>query len=130
MKALIRAPAVQLALGFLLSSYIAFALATMRWRFENRAPADAAVASPQGLIGCFWHSRISISPACWPLDRAQEPRAMISLSADGEFIAKAMERVGFPAIRGSASKNNDRAKGLYARLARAQNLEPTAEAAE
>ena len=30
---------------------------------------------------------------------------MISLSADGEFIAIAMEKLGFPAIRGSAAKS-------------------------
>jgi hypothetical protein len=62
------------------------------------------------VIACFWHSRIALSPACWPLDRAQEPRALISLSADGEFIAKAMEKVGFPAIRGSAAKRGDQAR--------------------
>lgn len=35
---------------------------------------------------------------------------MISLSPDGEFIAKAMARIGFPAIRGSSRKDSDPAK--------------------
>jgi lysophospholipid acyltransferase (LPLAT)-like uncharacterized protein len=65
------------------------------------------------VIVCFWHARISISPACWDLKRAQEPRALISLSADGEFIAKAVSWLGFPAIRGSSTKKSapDKVKG-------------------
>ncbi len=58
---------------------------------------------------CLWHDRISLSPASWPKE-AQECRALISLSADGEFIAKAMALVGFPAIRGSSQKRSDPAK--------------------
>jgi lysophospholipid acyltransferase (LPLAT)-like uncharacterized protein len=88
-------------------------LKTIRWRHQGREAAEAIWDAGGPVIVCFWHSRIGLSPACWPLDRAQEPRALISLSADGEFIAKAMERVGFPAIRGSASKRADKvqAKG-------------------
>jgi len=59
------------------------------------------------VIVCFWHSRIALSPACWPLDRAQPPRALISLSPDGQFIAGAVQRLGFPAIRGSSRKDTD-----------------------
>ena len=38
---------------------------------------------------------------------------MVSLSPDGEFIAQAVDRLGFPAIRGSSSKKSapDKAKG-------------------
>jgi hypothetical protein len=46
---------VQSTLAFLLSTYIGVTLSTMRWRFENRAVADTAVAQPGGVIGCFWH---------------------------------------------------------------------------
>ena len=63
-----------------------------------------------GVIVCFWHSRIGLSPASWPPGRAQEPRVLISLSPDGQFIASAMERIGFPAIRGSAAKTASAAK--------------------
>ena len=111
MKSFFRSAPVQTALAALLATYLRFTLRTIRWRQQGLHLAEAIWDAGGPVIVCFWHSRISISPACWPLDRAQEPRAMISLSADGEFIAKAMERVGFPAIRGSASKNNDRAKG-------------------
>jgi lysophospholipid acyltransferase (LPLAT)-like uncharacterized protein len=112
-KNLLRAAWLQSALAALLASYLNVTLKTIRWRQEGLPKAESVWKAGGPVIVCFWHSRIAISPACWPLDRAQEPRALISLSADGEFIAKAMEKVGFPAIRGSASKRSDqtRAKG-------------------
>jgi lysophospholipid acyltransferase (LPLAT)-like uncharacterized protein len=110
-KSFFRSTRVQSALAALLAGYLRFTLKTIRWRQEGLPLAEAIWDAGGPVIVCFWHSRISISPACWPLERAQEPRALISLSADGEFIARAMERVGFPAIRGSASRTNDRAKG-------------------
>jgi lysophospholipid acyltransferase (LPLAT)-like uncharacterized protein len=67
------------------------------------------------VIVCFWHGRIALSAVAWPMDRvrdgtAKEPRALISLSPDGAFIASAMARLGFPAIRGSSTKETDKAK--------------------
>ena len=94
-----------------LAAYLRFALGTIRWRWEGREAAEAVWDAGGGVIVCFQHGRIALSPACWPLDRAQEPRAMISLSADGGFIAAAVARLGFPAIRGSAAKPSDPAPG-------------------
>ena len=111
-----RRPGVQAALAWLMAAYLRFALSTIRWRQEDRACAEAVWDARQtgpassgrgGVIVCFWHSRIALSPACWPLDRAQEPRALISLSPDGQFIAGAVQRLGFPAIRGSSRKETD-----------------------
>ena len=76
-------------------------LRTIRWRHEGREVAEAIWNAGGPVLVCFWHSRIPLSPACWPLGWAQEPRAVISLSPDGEFIAKAMERLSFGSIRGS-----------------------------
>jgi lysophospholipid acyltransferase (LPLAT)-like uncharacterized protein len=113
MKRLFRAPAVQAALAVLFAAYLRFALATIRWRQENLGEAEAVWDAGGGVLVCFWHSRIALSPACWPLDRAQAPRALISLSPDGQFIAGAVARLGFPAIRGSSAKASDpkKAKG-------------------
>jgi lysophospholipid acyltransferase (LPLAT)-like uncharacterized protein len=109
----LRSPAVQSVLAWLLAAWLKLCLATIRWRHENRGVAEAIWDAGGGVIVCFWHSRITLSPACWPLDRAQEPRALVSLSPDGEFIAQAVARLGFPAIRGSSSKKDapDKAKG-------------------
>ena len=115
MKRFFRQPAVQAALAWLFTTYVRFCLNTTRWTQEGVERAEPIWAkrgeTGGGVIVCFWHSRIAISPACWPLDKAQTPRALISHSADGRFIALAMERLGFPAILGSASKTADASKG-------------------
>ncbi len=109
LKSFIRSPRVQGALAVILSTYLDFALKTTRWTYENREPADVAVASPKGIIGCFWHGRIPLGPACREV-LAQKPRkVIISLSPDGEFIARAMSRLSFPAIRGSSARKDDAA---------------------
>jgi lysophospholipid acyltransferase (LPLAT)-like uncharacterized protein len=100
-KSLLRSSPVQTALAFLLAGYLGLVLRTMRWSKAELARAEPVWDSGGPVIVCFWHSRIALSPACWPLGRAQEPRALISHSADGEFIARAMTWLGFPAIRGS-----------------------------
>jgi lysophospholipid acyltransferase (LPLAT)-like uncharacterized protein len=104
MKGLFRSRAVQGTLAFLLAAWLKLCISTTRWTHENIEAAEGVWDAKGPVIVCFWHARISISPACWPLDRAQEPRALISLSRDGEFIAHAVARLGFPAIRGSSTK--------------------------
>ncbi len=113
MKSLFRSPFVQGALALILAAWLKFCIATTRWRSENREAAEAVWDAGGAVIVCFWHGRIALSPACWDLKRAQKPRALISLSPDGEFIAKAVSKLGFPAIRGSSSKADkpDKAKG-------------------
>jgi lysophospholipid acyltransferase (LPLAT)-like uncharacterized protein len=95
---------VQSTLALIVSGWIAFALATMRWTFVDREAADAAMAAESGAIGCFWHGRIAMAVVCKRVLKAKPRRVLISLSADGEFIAQAVERLGFPAIRGSAGR--------------------------
>ena len=104
MKAFIRSPFVQWTLSMILSGYIDLALATMRWRFVDTENVDKAVSGPDGVIGCFWHGRNALAVACRRVLKHKPRRVMISMSRDGEFIAKAVERLGFPAIRGSAGK--------------------------
>ncbi len=104
MKAFFRHPVVQATVAWLLSAYINFALATMRWRFVDRAGVDSMVASSEGAIGAFWHGRITLAVVCRRVLKHKPRRVLISLSPDGEFIAQAVERLGFPAIRGSAGK--------------------------
>jgi lysophospholipid acyltransferase (LPLAT)-like uncharacterized protein len=100
-------------LAWTLAHWMRFCFATIRWTRQNEAVAEKVWADGGGVLCAFWHSRIGLSPACWPLDRAQPAKALISLSPDGQFIAKAVARQGFPAIRGSSSNKDkaDRAKG-------------------
>ena len=64
--------------------------------------AGGAGGAPGGpVIVCFWHSRIALSPACWPLGRAQTPRALISLSADGDVRLASRWRCSAEAMAGA-----------------------------
>lgn len=114
----LRYPVVQSVLAWTLAQWMRFCFATIRWTHENRPVAEGVWDARGPVICAFWHSRIGLSPACWPLDRAQPAKALISLSADGQFIAKAVARQGFPAIRGSSAnkERTDAAKGGTAAL--------------
>lgn len=103
-----RNPVVQSALAWTLAQWMRFCIATIRWTHENQPVAEKVWDQGGGVLCVFWHSRIALAPSCWPLGRAQPAKALISLSADGEFIAKAVARQGFPAVRGS-SANKDKA---------------------
>jgi lysophospholipid acyltransferase (LPLAT)-like uncharacterized protein len=105
----LRIPFIQNTLAWVLAAWMRFCFATIRWTHQNEGAAEAVWKQGGGVLAVFWHSRIGLSPACWPLDRATPAKALISLSADGEFIAKAVARQGFPAVRGS-SANKDKAK--------------------
>ena len=104
MKSFIRSAFVQTLLSMILSGYIDLALFTMRWRFVDTEEANKAIDGPGGMIGAFWHGRITLAVVCRRVLRHKPRRVLISLSRDGEFIARAVERLGFPAIRGSAAK--------------------------
>ena len=109
----IRNPVVQALLSRLMAGWMRFCHATIRWRFENREAVEAVWDGGGPVIIAFWHSRIALSPAAWDHGRAQPARALISLSPDGQFIADAVARLGFPAIRGSSQKKDspEKAKG-------------------
>lgn len=100
-------------MALVLTNYLRLCFATMRWRREGEDTAEATRHLGRGLIVCFWHGRIALSPGSWPLGRKHrgpQPRALISLSPDGEFIARTMAALGVEAIRGSSVKASDRAK--------------------
>lgn len=111
-KKIARAGAVQVILASVFTAYLKLVYATLRWTREGEAQAEVVWAegasSGVGAILCLWHARIPLSAPTWPRGRAtQEMRALISRSADGEFIALVMDRLGFPAIRGSSKKRTD-----------------------
>ena len=108
MKALLRSGPVQSLLALLLGGYLWLVLHTIRWKIHNRPPADALLADPAGFLVCFWHSQIAAAIGAQPLCRPlRATRLIISLSPDGEFIAKAMQMMDLPAFRGSSRKTRD-----------------------
>ena len=104
----LRNPVIQAVLAWLLAGWMRFCFATIRWTHQNEGVAEAVWKQGGGVLCTFWHSRIALSPACWPLDRAQPVKALISLSPDGQFLARAVALQGIPAVRGS-SANKDKA---------------------
>lgn len=114
MKKLLRSDGVQAFLGFLLGVYLRIVLATVRWRHENAEAVEPVLAGDSGAIALFWHGRIplclSVAPQWW----RKRTRCLVSPSADGEFVARALAMSGFPAIRASSAKKGDAAKARQA----------------
>lgn len=114
MKGLLRRPGVQAVLGWILAAYLKLILRTVRWRHVNLACVEPNLAGDEGALALFWHGRIplclSIAPQWW----RKNTKALISPSADGEFIAQALAHSGFPAIRMSSAKKGDTAKARAA----------------
>jgi lysophospholipid acyltransferase (LPLAT)-like uncharacterized protein len=101
MKRLLRHGAVQTLLALIVAAYLRVLFLTMRWRLEGVENAAALVDGPEGMIVLFWHGRIVTAMACRRLLKRKPRYALVSLSRDGAFIAKAAEWVGVPTIRGS-----------------------------
>lgn len=99
-------------LAWVFAAYLRLVYATISWRREDQEKVEGVWAAGGGAILCFWHARIPLAPQSWPNREGerQEIHALISQSADGEFIARAVEHIGFPAIRGSSKKRKDPAK--------------------
>lgn len=114
MKAFLRSAPVQWVLSVTLTAYIWLMLRTVRWRHENLDCLEPVLAGDSPAIGLFWHGRIGLCLATAPQWWRKRTRALISPSADGEFIAQALQRMGFPAIRGSSAKPGDAAKARAA----------------
>jgi lysophospholipid acyltransferase (LPLAT)-like uncharacterized protein len=103
-KRFFRLGAVQSTLAFLLAAYLGFVSATMRWRMLPSNEVAEELAKPEGGMVFFWHGRIALGVVARRLVAGRTMRVMISLSPDGEFIAKAAARLGFLAIRGSTAR--------------------------
>lgn len=114
MKTLLRSEGVQAFLGWVLGTYLRTVLGTVRWRHENLACVEPVLAGDSGAIALFWHGRIPLSLATAPQWWRKRTRALVSPSADGEFVAKALAMSGFPAIRASSAKKGDSAKARQA----------------
>ena len=127
MKALLRSDAVQAVLGWVAWLYLELVIRTIRWTRigeEPGGPLDQVLRGPGGMIGCFWHGDIALSiTAKVAVIEHKLTRILISLSPDGEFIARSMVRHNMPPIRGSsAKKGKDKAKGGAAAFREALDL--------
>ena len=106
MKGFLRHPRVQAVLARLVAAYIELIIRTLRWKTAGAGPADAALASDEGVIALFWHGRIAHAMACRPVLGDKPRTVMISMSRDGGFIADAAVRLKIPTIRGSTGRRD------------------------
>lgn len=96
-------------LAGLLGRYLAFALATTRWRIEGTENLEGAL-SGQPHIVAFWHERLPMIPMLWLMFRRM-PRALprrvhvlVSHHRDGRFIGAVIERFRLELVLGSSSR--------------------------
>lgn len=109
MKALLRSDAVIGAAAAVVGAYLRFAYATSRWTHVDREKA-APLFAGEPVILCFWHCLVPMASIVWPDEHKPKLRVLISQSADGELITRAVAKLGIHAIRGSSQKRTDPAK--------------------
>lgn len=115
MKTLLRSDGVQVVLGWVLGVYLQVILRTVRWRHENLACVEPVLADEsRGAIGLMWHGRIPLSLSVAPQWWRKQAKILVSPSADGEFIARALHMSRFGTIRASSAKKGDAAKARQA----------------
>ncbi len=84
-------------------------LATVKFKVNGAAPPNTPV------IYTLWHGRLL--PLTY-FHRKQNIATLISQSADGEYIARVVERWGYTAIRGSSSRGGTAALREMVKVAR------------
>lgn len=129
MKTFFRSAPVVAVFGALIWAYMDLCGRTIRWRVEGIEQAKSDWQRYDGLVVAAWHSTILTLPTAWTRHMRhwpgrKAPSAMlISLSADGEPVARAIERLGLQSIRGSSTyKRKKKDKGGGAALAQAVRL--------
>lgn len=95
--------------AILIAAYLWMCHRTTRWTHENLEAAEALWASEGPCLILFWHSRMTLAPASWPR-KAQRPKAIISMSKEGDISAGILRRLGVGDIRGSSAKKSDPGK--------------------
>jgi lysophospholipid acyltransferase (LPLAT)-like uncharacterized protein len=111
LKRLIRRPAVQAALAWLLGLYLQLALRTTRWTLLGEGPALAIAATGRPLVVAFWHERLPMMPALFraaqrllPQRPGMRPHVLVSRHRDGRFIGEVVKGFGLAMVHGSTSR--------------------------
>ncbi len=108
MKKLLHHPVMTSLLGWLIWAYMALCNRTIRWTIEGHEQARSSWANQTGIIIAGWHSTILLLPAGWNRairhwpGRTGPTAMMVSLSRDGEPVARAIAHMDLHAVRGSS----------------------------
>lgn len=87
--------------GFLLAWFIKLIGRTVRWTVVDWHHYEEIERAGKQIIYTFWHQCIFLATWFW---RRRRIVVMTSRSVDGEIIARAIQRCGYGAARGSSSK--------------------------
>jgi lysophospholipid acyltransferase (LPLAT)-like uncharacterized protein len=116
-KRLIRHPAIQRALAWLVALYLRLVWATTRWTLVGEDHARALAGGP--MILAFWHERLPLAALGWrllarrvPQPSGRRAQVLISRHRDGRLIAAAVRPFGIDVVHASSSKGG--ATGLRA----------------
>ena len=108
MKRILRLPALQSALAWLLGSYLIIALRTTRWDVHG-SDHLAPFAGGRVVIAAFWHERLALMPMLWVRAQVMQPtkaatiHMLISRHRDGRLIGSVLRRFGVQVVYGSSS---------------------------
>jgi hypothetical protein len=124
LKRLLRHSWPQTLAAALLGRYLAFALATTRWRLVG-APGLLQTLARQPMVVAFWHERLPLMPILWHQVRAESrgsvrAHVLVSRHRDGRLIGAVVARFGLALVYGSSTRDGqDRggAAGVRALLA-------------
>lgn len=129
MKAILRSAIVTSILGWIIWAYMALCNRTIRWSVEGDEEALKIWLGYPNIIVAAWHSTILLLPSGWNRIIRKWPQQktrsamLISLSKDGEPVAKAIKHLGLEAVRGSSThKKKKRDKGGMKALAEALRI--------
>jgi len=129
MKAIMRSAIVTSLLGWVIWAYMALCNRTIRWSVEGEEEARNIWLGYPSIIVAAWHSTILLLPSGWNRIIRKWPQQktrsamLISLSKDGEPVAKAIKHLGLEAVRGSSThKRKKRDKGGMKALAEALRI--------
>ena len=130
MKSLLRSGPVSSLLGLVIWCWMVLVARTTRWTIEGHEKARELWSGPDGLVFAAWHEQVFLLPSGWSQNLRGWPERpggvamLISLSPDGEPVAKAIEHLGITSIRGSKgnARKRDKDKGGTRALAEAIRL--------
>lgn len=129
MKSILRSAIVPSILGWIIWAYMALCNRTIRWSVEGDDEALRIWLEYPNIIVAAWHSTILLLPSGWNRIIRRWPQQktrsamLISLSKDGEPVAKAIKHLGLEAVRGSSThKKKKRDKGGMKALAEALRI--------
>lgn len=101
---------LQWLFGALISGYLKFCYATTRWQTEGRAEVEAVWKANGPVVLMFWHERLHLGHASWPLENAQPIAVLSSTSKFGDIISHVTDAFGRHTIRGSSAKKSNMSK--------------------